>query len=225
MIVDWSAEANSTKNSLAPDAEEDELFKPSPRTRSLRNLAASAGKWAELNAILATFTFNIPAIAIEQDILGLTVGIALNGTCTGVGVEDILLDWDKSVSERDEVTLAYKIQVIGAKLKCYIEVDWNTGVLDVSDHIKMKVISNDNNFGIAVQVEGSPPQNSTFLGCRVQLNIGDIVSSGGFSSDIINDLNYLIADLLQERSRFSSLQPSATSLVDSPTLLMASLQP
>lgn len=207
MIVDMSAKANSTEHlPSAEDEEDNELFKPSPRVQSLRKLveSADADKWAELNAILGSLTFNIPAIDFETDILGLTVGLAVNGTCSNIGVEDILLDWDKGVSARDEVTLAYKVQVLGAKLKCLIEVDWNTGVLDVSDHIKMKVVSNDNNFGIAAQVEGSPPKNSTFLGCKVVLNIGDIASSGGFSSDIINDLNYLIADLLRNEAVFIS---------------------
>lgn len=208
MITDMSLESNATQAERAlpaKDEEEDELFRPSPTQRSLRKLTeAAGGKWDEVNFLLGSLEFNIPAVEIEQELLGLVISASVNGSCSQVGVDDILLDWDKSVSEDDEVLLAYKIQVLGARLKCFLQVDWDTGVLDVSDNIKLKLELEDNSFGVALQLEGSPPSNSTFLGCKVQVNIGDIASSGGFSSDIINDLNYLIVGLVRNEAALIS---------------------
>ena len=212
MIVEKAAAANRTAEELRiskitynnnnNDEHEDWFPLATPFSPNTRRLQQEEGDWDTLNEILDSLTLNIPSIDIQQDLLGFTLSVVASGFCNKLRVGELRLDYDKgeAVTSYEDTTLAYKFQILGAELRCYLDVSWNTGVLDVQDDLKIRLKVNDTNFGVALNLNEAPPRESEFIGCKVGLNIGDIKSSGGFSSDIINDLNELVVGLVRDEA-------------------------
>ena len=194
--------SNNNNNNNNEHQEEDWFPLATPFSPNARRLQQEEGDWDTLNEILDSVTINIPLIDFQQDLLGFTLSVVANGTCDKLRVGELRLDWDKgeAATSYNDTTLAYKFQILGAELRCYLDVSWNTGVLDVQDDLKIRLKVNDTNFGVALNLEGAPPTESEFIGCKVGLSIGDLKSSGGFSSDIINDLNELVVGIVRDET-------------------------
>jgi len=212
MIINWAAEANKTAAQKAANPVDDDdsyIIKPGAQLVNGRRMTSSSyttdydettefseqGDWDLPNEILSSINITIPNITLQQDLLGFTLTIQVNGSCSNIAFGDIILDWDKGEGNK---SLAYKAQVLKGRVKCLLMVDWNTGVLDVQDTIKMKVVVNDVNVGVALDLLGAPPTTSQYLGCRFAFQLGDIATTGGFSSNIINELNYLVIGALRD---------------------------
>lgn len=200
---------NNNKADEDGDEDEDEdwfALSPTSRTRRLNENTTTEGDWDGLNEILANFELAIPDIEFQQDLFGFTLTVKANGTCEKLRVGELKLDWDKGSAAAiyDDVSLAYKFQILDIALNCYLSVSWNTGVLDVGDDLKIKLKVNESNFGVAVNLLGAPPTTSNFVGCKVVLDVGEIKSSGGFSSNIINDLNDAVVGLVASNTFLAS---------------------
>jgi len=213
IIVEKAAQANKTAaaRALLIDQEDEyddiDSFAFSSHARRLNAQQFPVGdEWESLNAIVDSFQIFIPEIDISQDLLGFTLSIKVNGTCTDFKVVDLRLDYDKGppAATFDDTKLAYKLQVLGVELKCFLNVSWNTGVLDVEDDLKIKIEFNDTNLGLAIELTGAPPKTTELIGCKAQLGIKTLQSSGGFSSDIINDLNELVVGAVRDETAFIS---------------------
>ena len=209
-IIQYHKHLNETRRlentSSSSSASKKKEGKQSPTAKRLlqQQQGNNGGDFAELNAIFRDIEVNIPPQNIRQELLGFNLTLDLNGTCTKFNVNDIVLDYDRDLATAEETSLAYKLELLDVRFKCFIQVDWDTGVLDVEDELKIKLALDENNFGIAVRLNGSPPETSTIEACKTQLNVQNITASGGFSSAIINDLNRLIVDIIRNEEAFLS---------------------
>lgn len=146
-----------------------------------------------LNDILETFDFDIPEQIIEQEILGATATFVISGQCGDISVDRIGLDYESKGED-----LTYEIDLNDLDVKCSINVVFDFGVYDIEDDIVIDVKLGDNDFGIGVVLEGIPPKTSSFQGCSAEINIKDIKADGGFSANILNDLDDLVVDIVEQ---------------------------
>jgi len=167
--------------------------------RSLKEGENTQGDFTNLNEILGDFVFEIPEQDFMADLLGTTLSVNVKGSCGGFAIGDIVLDYQQSGS-----TLTYDVAATGVDVKCQILLAWDFGVLDVDDKLKIRVILNDNSFRISVTLNGSPPSTSTFHGCEANINVNSISADGGFSADILNDLEPLILNIVKQEKQFIS---------------------
>ncbi|CAB9514500.1 Paraquat-inducible protein A [Seminavis robusta] len=164
-----------------------------PKSRDLSSSSQDDLEFGGLNEILATFVINVPELNLMTDVIGVTATVNVIGTCGGIQIDSVFLDYKKGGSS----TLTYKVAVNKLDVKCQFEVDWDLGVLDVSDKLKIRIVIKDSDFQIAVTLKGSPPDTATFSGCEALINLASIDSSGGFSSKILNELSDLIIEIVR----------------------------
>ena len=173
-----------------------------------------------LNEFLAQIVIDIPEQNIQEDILGTTATVNVAGTCGGLNIANIGLDYKKGGS-----SLTYNLNVDDVDVKCQILLDWDLGVLDVSDKLKIRIVLLDNDFKISVTLNGSPPETATFNGCEAGINVNSISASGGFSANILNDLEDLILNIVAQETEVISdiICDLITSFTDSVNEVLASL--
>jgi hypothetical protein len=204
MLIDYAAKSRS-RNSGSSIAKSSWSVPDWVRSSGhRRHLAVSNTEdFLALNQILRDFELPIEEVGIAdlETGLGFNVTALLNGTCGSFKVEDIVLDYDINKTS-EEASLAYMLEVKNVGFKCFLDVALDTGVLDISDKVKVKFIVDDTYFGVAIRVLGAPPQTAFFEGCKVRANIAEIQSSGGFVSNILNDLEFLITDIVRNEAGF-----------------------
>ena len=173
-----------------------------------------------LNEFLSQIVIDIPEQNIQEDVLGTTATVNLAGTCGGLNIANIGLDYKTGGS-----SLTYSINVDDLDVKCQILVDWDLGVLDVSDKLKIRIALLDNDFKISVTLNGSPPETATFNGCEAGINVNSISASGGFSANILNDLEDLILNIVAQETEVISdiICDLVTGFTDTVNELLASL--
>lgn len=156
-----------------------------------RFLKSKKGDLSGLNYVLEDFTFDIPIDPIQQEILGFVATINVDGTCGDIASKAIDLDY-----QSESNTLQYMIDVQDIQVNCEFFVEWDTGVLDVDDELTIEVEIKSTDLDLSTTLRGAPPTSSTIDGCQVELTIASISSKGGFSADIVNELEDFILDIL-----------------------------
>ena len=146
-----------------------------------------------LNDLLASFELDIPEQIIEQPILGATATFVITGLCNNIEIKRIGLDYD---IDKKEDTLTYDVLVEKLDVDCRIDVVWDAGVFDIEDELSIAIKLRDNNFAVGVVLEGIPPKTSTFQGCQAEVYVKDIKAEGGFSANILNELDDLVQEIV-----------------------------
>ena len=157
---------------------------------------SGSGDISGLNDLLKTFEIEIPRNNFSADVLGTTATVFVEGRCGDIFIDSIGLDYETGGD-----SLTYHINVQDLDLKCQINVDWNLGALDVEDKLSIRVVFNNNDFMIGVTLTGAPPTSSSFEGCNAVINVASISSTGGFSSNIINELSDLILQVVRQEAQ------------------------
>lgn len=169
--------------------------------KSSRDSKDSKDDLSGLNDILESLEFDIPEQVIEQPFLGATATFVLAGKCGDIEVKDIDLEYE---SKRDDLT--YRVEIEDVEVMCAIDIEFDFGIYDVEDELKVRVKLGDTDFALGVVLEGIPPDSSSFEGCKADINIKDIDAEGGFSANILNDLDgQLVALVEAEKPLISQL--------------------
>lgn len=226
-ILVWSAapSARNTakKNKSKRNTKGNALRKADGSLRRYRVLKKDKEDFSGLNDILKTIELDIPEQVIQQDFLGSTATFVIAGQCGNIKIERIGLDYDSKGED-----LTYEIDVENLDVDCRLDVEFDFGAYDIEDDLTIDFKLRDNNFAIGVILQGVPPEASSFQGCQAEINIQDIKADGGFSANILNDLDGVVVDIVeQEKPLISQLlcdQVSGfTSVVDGVLLSLTEL--
>ncbi|CAB9511955.1 expressed unknown protein [Seminavis robusta] len=165
------------------------------RSKHNRSRRLKDDDFSGLNDILESFSFEIPEQVIQQELLGATATFVIKGECGGISVDEIKLDYDI-----DKDDLLYDVTVEGLDVDCEFEAQFDFGIYDIEDDLTIDVNLRNNDFEIGVVLEGVPPESSSFQGCEAVIGIKDIDANGGFSANILNDLDYLVIEIVDSET-------------------------
>ena len=187
LVLDNSRILSAIKNHINEDAGSVSLY---------RNLLP--GDFDEFNDIFRNAVIQLPPTTVSETVL-FDLTINLNEiNCTNINVTDIVITYNKDESNQ---RLWFQVDVIDVAMNCFIEYDYEYGLL--SGKGNAKAYSDDNNLTVLLAFDSTnfdeaPPTSSVVYNCTADIRITDLDFDGDWISTLIDVFERLIRGRVED---------------------------